>query len=42
MGGGKFSTVLLIKVARFVKKEIKFSMKKGAELNMLVQGGQLY
>jgi hypothetical protein len=41
--GGRLSTVdLLIKVACFVEMEIIFPIYKGAYLNQLVQGGQLY
>ncbi len=37
------STVeLLIKVPCFVKKQILFALWKGADLNLLVRGGQLY
>jgi len=40
-GGGRLSTVdLLIKVACFVK--IIFSKQRGADLNLMVQGGQPY
>ncbi len=40
---GRLSTVdLLIKVACFVKEVKIFSIQKGADLNWLVQGGQLY
>jgi hypothetical protein len=38
-----FSTVdLLVKVACVVIKQITFAMSKRADLNNLVQGGQLY
>jgi hypothetical protein len=42
--GGRDSTVdLFIKTACFVKKTyITFSWLKGADVNLLVQGGQLY
>jgi hypothetical protein len=40
---GRLSTVgLLIKLACFVKKEIMFAFSKEADLNYLVQGGQMY
>ncbi len=40
---GRFSKVdLLTRVACFVKKWIMFSISKVADLNKLVQGGQLY
>jgi hypothetical protein len=40
--GVRLSTVdLLTKVACFVKNEIIFSIEKGADLNYLLQGGQL-
>jgi len=40
---GVLSTVdLLVKVACFVNKNIMFAISKAADLNKLVQGGQLY
>jgi hypothetical protein len=40
---GRFSTVdPLIKVSCFVTKVNNISILKGADLNLLVQGGQLY
>ncbi len=41
--GGRLSTVdLLIKAACFVKKVNNIFKEKGADLNLLVHGGQLY
>jgi hypothetical protein len=40
--GERLSTVdLLIKIACFVKNVNKLSIQKGADLSLLVQGGQL-
>ncbi len=40
--GGRLSTIDLIRVVCLVKKKIMFKISKAADLNKLVQEGQLY
>jgi len=40
--GERFCTIDHLKVTRFLKKNTMFEVSKTADLNSLVQGGELY